>query len=77
MNGSGLFRAISLAPLVTGAAISVLVLVEFGFACWYCSSCENGFLIGLIGGLSLVQSSPLRNVEDAKGSSLVLLSVSR
>ena len=48
-----------------------IVTIGFGFTCWYCSSCENRFLIGLISGLGLVQSSPHRNVEDAKGSSLV------
>ena len=66
MKGSGLFKAISLAPLETGAA---MLVVEFWFVCWNCSSCKNKFLIGLTSGLSLIQSSPLRKVEDAKGSS--------
>ena len=79
LNELGLFKAISLAPLGTSAAmfVLVLVLVVFRFVCWYYSNWENRFLIGLIEGLSLVQSSPLGNVEDAKRSSSVSLSVSR
>ena len=76
LNESGLFKAISLALLEMGAAMFVLVLVGFWFTCWYCSSCENRLLIRLISGLSSVQSSPLRNVEDAKGLSSVSISVS-
>ena len=66
MKGSGLFKAISLAPLETGAA---MLVVGFWFVCWNCSSCKNRFLNGLTGGLGLIQSSPLRKVEDAKRSS--------
>ena len=75
---SGLFKAISLALFDTGVAMFVLVLVLVGsrFICWYCNNWENRFLIGLIGGLGSIQSSPLKKVEDAKGSSLVSLSVS-
>ena len=73
LNASGLFRAISLVPLEVGAAM-VLMLVVFRFVCWYCNNWENRFSIGLIGGLGLVQSSPRRNVEDAKGSSSVSVS---
>ena len=45
----------------------VLMLVVFGFICWYCSNWENRFSIRLMGGLGSIQSSPRRNVEDAKG----------
>ena len=73
LNASGLFRAISLVPLEVGAAM-VLMLVVFGFICWYCNNWENRFSIGLMGGLGSVQSSPHRNVKDAKGSSSVSVS---
>ena len=74
LNASGLFRAISLVPLEVGAVAMVLMLVGFRFVCWYCNNWENRFLIGLIGGLGSIQSSPRKNVEDAKGSSSVSVS---
>ena len=63
---SGLFRAISLVPFVTGAAMMFVLIGGGRF--WNSRICENKFLMGLFSGLGSVQSSPQMMVNEAKGS---------